>query len=299
MKPITLASGEEFRNYVYNGKPTIYFVSNEGKVYNAKKKIFLKQETTKVGYKRVTLNLPVSDKKNKKYHMSVHRLVALLFVPNDDPEHKDQVDHLDCDKSNNSSTNLEWVTGKANVIRAVDNDIRGTKITKEEAERICQLLEPGNLTFREISDIVDCDVNIIASINSGKAWTRISSKYNIKKRRKYSKPLDETTVHAICKLLENGMRNTEVAKKMNCSVHIIDSIRMKHSWRHISDQYNIKSLRTRMCLYKPIDDLLLKGIKPTNILDFLDISENDKKNLKWLVYKRRKVLINKGLLPDN
>ncbi len=46
---------------------------------------------------------------NKK-GLSIHRLVAEHFVPNDDPENKIIVHHIDGDRLNANATNLEWVT---------------------------------------------------------------------------------------------------------------------------------------------------------------------------------------------
>lgn len=47
----------------------------------------------------------------KKYgQQRVHRLVAMTFCVNDDPENKDVVDHIDGQKDNNRYDNLRWCT---------------------------------------------------------------------------------------------------------------------------------------------------------------------------------------------
>lgn len=43
-----------------------------------------------------------------------HRIVAEHFVPNDDPENKKLVDHIDQNPHNNSPSNLRWVSIKEN-----------------------------------------------------------------------------------------------------------------------------------------------------------------------------------------
>ena len=43
-----------------------------------------------------------------------HRLIAEQFIPNDDPENKTQVDHINHDRSDYHIKNLRWVTSSQN-----------------------------------------------------------------------------------------------------------------------------------------------------------------------------------------
>lgn len=86
------------------------------------------------GYKVVSLA------KNGKYKKHrVHRLVAIAFVENID--NKPHVNHLDEDRTNNNSDNLEWVTPLENANYGNRNknisSHSGTKIiAKKEDEEI-------------------------------------------------------------------------------------------------------------------------------------------------------------------
>lgn len=58
------------------------------------------------GYEVVTI---------KDRAIGVHRLVALAFIANDEPNTKLEVNHLDFNRTNNHVSNLKWVTHLENI----------------------------------------------------------------------------------------------------------------------------------------------------------------------------------------
>lgn len=90
-----------------------YYVSSWGRVKSLKfgKERILKPSLIGNGYRAVLIHL---DKKVKCH--TIHKLVALAFIPN--PDNKPQVNHKDGDKLNNHMSNLEWLTAKENTNHA-------------------------------------------------------------------------------------------------------------------------------------------------------------------------------------
>ena len=74
----------------------------EGQMLTVKERV-LKPDVHQLGYRRVTLS---KDGKAKRF--AVHRLVALVFIPN--PEGLPCISHEDDDPTNNSVGNLRWCT---------------------------------------------------------------------------------------------------------------------------------------------------------------------------------------------
>lgn len=106
-----------------DGYESKYKITNDGRVYSEYLNDYLKTFFSKGGYVRVKLNYG-----NKSKKVMVHRLVALAFVNNPDPEHKIQVDHINRNRADNRAENLQWVTAKENSQLAVE---RGSKDTMQ------------------------------------------------------------------------------------------------------------------------------------------------------------------------
>ena len=120
-----------------------YFINKEGEIYrqNKKDKKFklIKPREDK-GYYRVCLYID----KIPKFYL-VHRLLAMVFIPN--PDNKPLIDHIDRNKMNNNLSNLRWATYKEN------NDNRECKsktdyiyIYKTHADtyKVCKGIEGTN-----------------------------------------------------------------------------------------------------------------------------------------------------------
>lgn len=141
-----------------NGFEGLYQVSNHGRVkslkrvikrknrgefsdsYPVKEKI-LKPYVNSIGYETVTLH-----DKNGHSPFLIHRLVAEVFIPN--KQNKPQVNHKDCDKTNNYFKNLEWCTIPENLKHASENNL----IARGERVGTAKLSEEAVLSIRNHAD---------------------------------------------------------------------------------------------------------------------------------------------------
>lgn len=135
------------------GYEGLYEVSNLGNVRSLDKVVrnlsgdylkpsaIKKQSTRPRGYKIVTLTKDGSSKQ-----LSVHRLVAMSFLPN--PYNYPEVDHIDRNPSNNVLENLRWCTHEANMNN--ENTIQYMKeyVDKKECSKLglAAKIEKGSIS---------------------------------------------------------------------------------------------------------------------------------------------------------
>ena len=109
---INKAQDEEFK--ACKSPYSRYKISRKGIVIGARYKRPIKQYVNNCGY--VVVNV-TKDGSNAKTTVTLSRLLALVWIPNPDPEHLSDVDHIDDDRLNNSLSNLRWVSHRDNLVK--------------------------------------------------------------------------------------------------------------------------------------------------------------------------------------
>jgi hypothetical protein len=167
-----------------HGYDGMYEINKKGEIWsNYKKGRIMKQKIDKYGYCSIQLY------KDKKGHShTVHRLVALTFIPN--PNNLPEVNHKDTNKQNNHIDNLEWVTDSENKKHAYINGLLGknigaigennpmfkkgylhageksscAKLTNAEAKIIREMYQTGKYTQIEIGKLFSVSEDVIYHI---------------------------------------------------------------------------------------------------------------------------------------
>ncbi len=164
-----------------------YQVSNLGRVRSLKRltpmpngklrkehERIMRFSTTRCGYNIICLS-----KGDKKY-FSVHRLVAIAFIPN--PENLRCVNHKDENKLNNRADNLEWCTSSY-------NNQYGSRIERVAATnglKVAQLDKNNNIvaiynSAREAHRKTGINQGTINAVCSGYRGRRTAGGYNWKR----------------------------------------------------------------------------------------------------------------------
>jgi hypothetical protein len=140
-----------------------YDIQESGKVIGPRGHA-LSSSTTSDGYELI----PLYSDEGKQKTFSLHRLVALAFVPN--PKGKAQVNHINGDKSDNRASNLEWSTRSENMAHAVKHGLIPCKVTTSGKLMIKELVEAG-MAKKLIAQLMGVSRSYINKILSGRAVT--------------------------------------------------------------------------------------------------------------------------------
>ena len=133
-----------------------YSVSDSGEVRNNSTGRILKQSVNNGGFYRVTI---------KNRHYSIHRLVAIAFVPN--PNNLPNVIFKDSDKENITSRNLQWISehNKYALHSAMKRTLGNIKID-ERAVKIINY--SSNFDAKHLAWRYNVSISTIYAIRKGK-----------------------------------------------------------------------------------------------------------------------------------
>lgn len=119
-------------------------------------------------------------KKGKRYNPTLHRLLALTYIPN--PLNLPQVNHINGVKTDNRIKNLEWCTEKQNSQHAVRIGlIKGTSMPGEKHpmakltyKEVLEIREKYELGYRnaELGRMYKVHRSNIRNIVMGKTWNK-------------------------------------------------------------------------------------------------------------------------------
>ena len=124
-------------------KAPLYEVSNLSRIRRIDSGHVLRPRLDRYGYLKLTLIRTGQ----KRWYATVHRVVALAWVNGFRPGW--QVNHIDGNKENNLPKNLEWISGKENIIHSFENRLN----SNSNPVGLHDILIDESTSFRSIKDL--------------------------------------------------------------------------------------------------------------------------------------------------
>lgn len=234
--------------YIPNVNP-YYYVSTKGRIWSIIINGPMSISLSDGGYPSITL----SRRDHTSVRVSVHRIEMLTFcyIPGCEVL---EVNHKDGVKTNNDITNLEWLTPSENLIHAYSNGLKlmgenhpMASHTEMQVRTICECLEK-KYPLKKCAEIAglepnDTNMKYVSDIKNKVTWVNISNEYNIPKERN-NQLFSSEEIHSICKLLENGYKDDEIAHKVRPDLqedqykNVMKSIRKRYRFKDISCNYS-------------------------------------------------------------
>lgn len=155
----------------------------------------------------------------------VHKLVAVAFIPN--PQNKRCVNHKDKNKTNNSISNLEWVTHQENMdhlvrTRAPDALMAMMKLTDQQVEEIVQE-HFGTRTDQSIAKLYHVGRETIARLRRAQGILPVVARKNDQ--------LNFATASEIRELYKLGESVSVLSSKYKVTPGLIRNVISYRTWR--------------------------------------------------------------------
>lgn len=252
-----------------------YEISNLG---NVRKK--LKPFKNKEGYESICL----TDVHGNRKDFKIHRLVAMMFIPELDGKHL--INHIDGIKDNNIVSNLEWCTPKENTQHAILNGMFNRpfqNFTHEQKTEMLNMLTSGErikdvsekfngVTTSAIHYIMENDFGIP---NLSKLITQARHHHSLGERTRLKKII-----------MLSGASNNALSKEIGLSPQLISKIKRNIEWGDIvinlkvNNNYAPTSGKTNDELVAIKYDILSSGDTNTILAKRHNLSPKTIRNIK-------------------
>lgn len=178
------------------GYEGLYEISDLGRIKILSKKVNVRNGTAirkekmmslKItrGHGREGYHLATLRKDSISKMFTVHRLVALHFIPN--PENKEEVNHKFGIRGDNRASELEWMTKQENMKHAYlvlksyenrNNPLKGSlhwraKLDEKKVYTIKERYNDGGVSIRKLANEFGVHHAIIYGIIKGKRWPHV------------------------------------------------------------------------------------------------------------------------------
>ena len=166
----------------------LYEVSSFAKIRSVERFIVLdthtylkkQKELTQFNDGRGYLHVKLYDGKANPKSLTVHRIVAIAFVPN--PNNLPEVNHIDGNKLNNYPENFEWTSRRDNIKHAYTfrdpatykgSGNKNSKLTEEKVLKIREEYKLLKTTYKELALKNNVGITLIGYIINNKVWNHI------------------------------------------------------------------------------------------------------------------------------
>lgn len=192
------------------------------------------------------MNIILRSKKTGKLEpVSLHKQIALLFVPNPDPDKYDEIHHINSDRFRNWPWNLQWSDRKTHIgLHALMGTYMGennsqAKYTEYQIKHACKLLQDHpDWTYNNIGELTGVAWHTVRDIYQHNEWTHISKDYHFPKRETTSY-YKKSQIHQVCELLQNSPDLTfdDIAARTGVSKSVVGGIFRHELWNTVSVEY--------------------------------------------------------------